>query len=175
MSPMPAPRKHRDRTPPSIIAPDLPPLRSTQTITASDLRCDFAMENIILEKTDLHAKQHPGLKLQGARFLHVRASGSNLDNPRMLDSLHDSCDWANASWNHAHIARCEMKGCRMTGFTAADSKFENIRFSECKLDLTVFHRTQFASCCFEDCVLQDSSFEEASLKDVVFRNCDLRR
>jgi uncharacterized protein YjbI with pentapeptide repeats len=172
---MATPKKRRETDSFSIISPDLPPIESTRPIAAGDLRSDIPIENVILEKTQLPEFHQPRLNLQSVRFQHVRASASNLDNLKLLDALHESCDWANAAWNHAHINRCVMNGCRMTGFTAADAKFENTCFTKCKLDLTVFHRTEFISCCFEDCVLHDSSFEEAILHDVRFKNCDLRK
>jgi uncharacterized protein YjbI with pentapeptide repeats len=172
---MPPPPNRPDARSFSIISPDLPPLESMREITASDLRPGAPIENVRLEKIDLHSLHQPRLDLRDARFHHVRASQCNFDNLKLLDTVHSSCDWANALWNHAHINRCILNGCRMTGFTAADAKFENTRFTNCKLDLTVFHRTEFTSCSFEDCVLHDSSFEEAILKDVRFKNCDLRQ
>jgi uncharacterized protein YjbI with pentapeptide repeats len=158
----------------SIISPDLPPIEVTRQIAASDLRSRLAIENAIFENTSFQAAHHSGLTLQGVRFLHVHGSDSKFDNLKLLDSIHDSCDWANASWNHAMVNRCALDGCRMTGFSAADAKFQNTRFKKCKLDLSIFHRTEFASCSFENCMLCDSSFEEAKFQDVIFKDCDLR-
>jgi uncharacterized protein YjbI with pentapeptide repeats len=171
---MHTPRKQSDGNSLSISLPDLPLVELTSTVAAGELRPQATLEDVILRETEFAGKRLAKLKLQGVRFLHVRASNCDLDNLRLRDALHDSCDWANASWNHAQVHRCVMEGCRMTGFTAGDARFEHTRFSKCKLDLSVFHRTEFTSCWFEQCILHDASFEEARLIDVVFRNCDLR-
>jgi uncharacterized protein YjbI with pentapeptide repeats len=97
-----------------------------------------------------------------------------LQNLRLLDALHDSCDWANASWDQANVIRCVLTECKMTGFGAANARFENVCFRRCKMDLAIFQRTEFRACSFENCLLHDSSFEEAILHSVRFRGCDLR-
>ena len=159
---------------PKIAAPDLPPIAATAVIASSELRPGSDLENITFQDVVLGQEPRASLKLRHVRFIRVKTSGCKLGNLRLVDSSHDSCDWANASWDHSRVHRCLLDDCKMIGFTASDSRFENARFRRCNLDLSVFHRTHFISCAFEDCVLRESSFEEAVLENVTFRNCDLR-
>jgi uncharacterized protein YjbI with pentapeptide repeats len=167
-------KKHRDVGEFAIIAPDLTPMESARTIARSELLPDSTFEDVVLDKTDLQAKRQPNMRFSGVRFFHVRGASSSLHNLKLLDAFHDSCDWANASWDRASVARCILMECRMTGFGAANASFENTSFRKCKIDMAVFQSTEFKACSFEDCLLHDSSFEEAVLRSVRFRGCDLR-
>jgi len=167
-------KKQRDPAEFSIVAPDLTPMEAARTIASVDLLPDSVLEDVILDRVDLQARQQSHISLRGVRFCHVRGSNCNLENLRLLDAVHDSCDWANASWDQANVIRCLLTECKMTGFGAANAKFENSCFRRCKMDMAIFQRTEFRSCSFENCLLHDSSFEEAILRGVRFRDCDLR-
>jgi uncharacterized protein YjbI with pentapeptide repeats len=157
----------------AIIAPDLPPLNIARRIVAGELLADSALEDVALDRIGLHARQGANISLRGARFSNVRGTESKFRNLRLLDGVHDSCDWSNAAWDGAKVARCIFTECKMTGFGAANARFENTCFSRCKIDLGIFHRTEFKSCSFEHCLLRDSSFEEATFRQVRFRGCNL--
>jgi uncharacterized protein YjbI with pentapeptide repeats len=156
-----------------IIPPDLPPMEVARRSIAAELLVDSILEDVVLDRIDLHARQAANITLRGARFCNVRGSDSNLPNLKLLDAVHESCDWSNAAWDGAKVARCIFTECKMTGFGAANARFENTRFSRCKIDLGIFHRTEFECCSFEHCLLRESSFEEAMFRQMRFRGCDL--
>src|SRR5688572_14237637 len=122
----------------SVAAPQLPAMEAAQRILARDVGRDGALENVVLERLELRGES--GVKIQGGRFLNVAASNTKFAKLRLLDALHHSCDWANSEWEQAKVDRSEFDGCRMTGFSAADARFENVRFSKCRMELSIFHR-----------------------------------
>ena len=172
-NPMGSLKTQRDGEEFAIIAPDLPPTDVARRSIAAELLADSTLEDVILDRIDLHAMQGANITFRGGRFCNVRGSDSNFRNLRLLDAVHDSCDWSNAAWDGAKVARCVFTECKMTGFGAANARFENTCFRRCKMDLGIFLRTEFESCSFEHCLLRESSFEEAMFRQVRFRGCDL--
>jgi len=172
--PMATSNKQRGPGELAIMAPDLPPMDQARRIVAAELLPDSVLEDVILDKINLQARRGSKIKFRGARFCNVRGSDSNFQNLRLLDVAHNSCDWSNASWDRANVARCVLTECKMTGFGSAGARFENTCFSRCKMDLAIFQRTEFKLCSFENCLLRDSSFEEAIFCSVRFRGCDLQ-
>jgi uncharacterized protein YjbI with pentapeptide repeats len=167
-------KKQRSAAEIAVDAPDLPSIDAARRLVAGELAPDCTFEDVILQKIDWQAKREANITFRGARFCGVRGRESNFQNLRLLDVLHDSCDWSNASWDRANVARCVFAECKMTGFGSAGARFENACFNRCRMDMTIFQGTEFKSCSFENCLLRDSSFEEAIFCGVRFRGCDLQ-
>jgi uncharacterized protein YjbI with pentapeptide repeats len=166
-------KKQRDPGQFAIIAPDVAPIDTARRILAAELLADSALEEVLLDRIDLQGSRGTNITFRGARFCGVRGTDSRFENLRLLDAVHESCDWSNAAWDGAKVARCVFTECKMTGFGAANARFENTCFIRCKIDLAIFHRTEFEACSFENCLLRDSSFEEAILSKVRFGGSDL--
>src|ERR1043165_8352096 len=157
--PMATSKKQRGAEEFAIIAPGRPPMEQVRRIGAAELQPDSVLEDVVLDRIDWQARQGSKITFRGARFGHVRGNGSNFPNLRLVDVAQNSCDWSNASWDRANVSRCVLTECKMTGFGAAGSRFENTCFTGCKMDLAIFQRTEFKSCSFENRLLRDSSFE----------------
>jgi len=158
----------------AVVAPELVPKDQARKVVAAELLPDSVLEDVILDRIDLQAARGPRITFRGARFCSVWGGESNFANLRLLNGVHDSCDWSNATWDRANVARCAFTACKMTGFGSSSARFVNTCFRGCKMDMAFFQKTEFRSCLFEDCLLRDASFEEAIFCGVRFRGCNLQ-
>jgi uncharacterized protein YjbI with pentapeptide repeats len=61
----------------------------------------------------------------------------------------------------------------LTGSTWMDGLFRDVRFSECRADLTRFRQCKLKSTTFENCDLRQADFQWADLNQVRFSGCNL--
>jgi uncharacterized protein YjbI with pentapeptide repeats len=107
-------------------------------------------------------------------FKHVRLGGTLLSAPHLRDVRFDTCDFAEAAWDKAQMARIEVIDSRLLGFKAIEARIQDALFKGCNGTLALFWSTTFKAVRFQTCVLREASFYEADLSAVVFDRCDLR-
>jgi uncharacterized protein YjbI with pentapeptide repeats len=86
----------------------------------------------------------------------------------------DTCDFAEAAWDKAQMARIEVIDSRLLGFKAIEARIQDALFKACNGTLVLFWSTTFKAVRFQTCVLREASFYEADLSAVVLDRCDLR-
>ncbi len=115
------------------------------------------------------------LSFEETLLKQVSLHATELAHARIGDSRLSECDLANASWFQADFARVEMLNCRLTGFRAIESRWQDVLFKDCQASLAQFRFTVFKTARFEHCDLSDADFQGADLTGVVFADCDLSR
>jgi uncharacterized protein YjbI with pentapeptide repeats len=68
----------------------------------------------------------------------------------------------------------ELRRVRLTGAAFPDAKLEDVRFVDCRVDLTSFRFARLERVAFEGCRLEEADFYAATLISVSFAHCDLR-
>ena len=109
------------------------------------------------------------LALAGGDF-----SGACLRGLEITDATLRTCNLANVTALKASLSRCAFTGCRMTGFALADSTVEDVRFSDCLVDLAAFGFTRLRRVIFDGCVLRDADFGDARFEFVRFHRCEMQ-
>ena len=91
------------------------------------------------------------------------------------DAVARDADWANTSASGLVLRRAQLHSCRLTGAELRDSRFVDVSFDGCRLDLAGLRRVTMERVVFRDCLMQEADLTAASLKDVLFERCDLQR
>lgn len=125
--------------------------------------------------------QHQALIAQAAEypaFVRLRMEGvqltaTQLTAPKLTDVYLSGCDLANAGWPRAIVHRTEFVGCRLVGFQALESHFQDVLFRECLGPLARWRFATFKAVRFEQCDLSGADFQGADLSGVVFSRCNL--
>jgi uncharacterized protein YjbI with pentapeptide repeats len=86
----------------------------------------------------------------------------------------DTCDFAEAVWDKAQMARIVVVDSRLVGFKAGEARIQDAFFKDCNGTLALFWSSTFKAARFQSCVLREASFYEADISGVVFDRCDLR-
>lgn len=114
--------------------------------------------NIVLEQ----------VAMRGATLLQSR-----FRSPRLRDLRADDCDLANADWERADGLRVEWRECRLVGFSAAESRWQDVLWRGCNLTLARFRFGDFRTVWFDQCDLTEADFHGAKLSSVRFTRCNL--
>ena len=131
-------------------------------------------EEVLIEDVPLRGTIAKHLCCEHSYFRQVDLSKSRWDSVELGDVLVDNCQLSNAVWCNCRIERVALRRSQLTGFAAADGKFQADQFGRCKMNLSVFHDTHFVDCRFEKCDLREADFQGASIRRTIFRECDLR-
>jgi uncharacterized protein YjbI with pentapeptide repeats len=128
----------------------------------------------IFAQSELVGQTAQGVTFDTVRFEHVRLSGMVLGAPHLRDVYFDTCDFAEAVWDKAQMARVAVVDSRLVGFKASEARIQDAFFKECNGTLALFWSSTFKAARFQSCVLREASFYEADISGVVFDHCDLR-
>lgn len=108
------------------------------------------------------------LELSGDDFSGARVRGLEITDATLRD-----CNLANLTAVKGSLLRCAFAGCRMTGLALPDSGLEDVRFSDCLIDLAAFGFSRLRRVIFDGCILREADFTEARLESVRFHRCEL--
>lgn len=114
---------------------------------------------------------YDGVQVGGGDF-----SGQTLATIEAVDSGFEGLTLAGAILRRWAVERCRFTRCDLSNASLADSAFEDVHFSACKLvgvDFAQVRRVSFEAR-FVDCSLRLARFSGMSLRTVTFERCDLR-
>jgi len=168
------PRKDQTARRASIRPPHLPETTAATALPHGVLADHSVYSDIILAQAELVGQAAQGLTFDTVYFKHVRLGGTLLSTPHLRDVRFDTCDFAEAVWDKAHMTRIEVIDSRLLGFKASEARIQEAFFKDCNGTLALFWSTTFKAVRFQTCALRDASFYEADLSGVVFDRCDLR-
>lgn len=103
----------------------------------------------------------------------VRLHTTQLTAPKLTDVRLNECDLANAVWPQAIVHRTKFVGCRLIGFQALESYFQDVLFEDCVGSLARWRFATFKHVRFEGCDLSGADFQGTDLSGVVFARCNL--
>ena len=166
--PSKGPTAKRDITPPHL--PETTPTTTPQ----GGLTDHGVYTDVCLAHAELGGQAARDVTFDTVHFKHVRLGGTLLSAPHLRDLRFDTCDFAEAAWDKAQMARIEVIDSRLLGFKAIEARIHDAVFRECNGTLALFWSTTFRAVRFQMCVLREASFYEADLSAVVFDRCDLR-
>lgn len=107
------------------------------------------------------------------RFARASLCDSNWERARLLDVELAHVDAANARWLEASWRRVAVRAGRWTGFDGSDGRYEDVRFSDCRMDYALLQRARFRRVRFERCDLTSAELAGADLRGVALRDCTL--
>ena len=166
--------RHTKATEPTALSyPDLPDAAtlSTEELPA-DLR-DTEIRERHLSAVDLSERDATGVRLIECRLDEVDLSGAILRRASIRDAVFRGGSWANVDAHQATLTRVELRGVRLTGAVLAASKIADVRFIDCRLNLSSVRFGQLERVTFENCRLEEADLYEATLTSVIFAGCDL--
>lgn len=127
--------------------------------------------------------------IHGETFTQLNCSGKQITGKEFDHCHFDACDFSDASFQQCEFTDCSFSHCNLNLLTVNNSKFMDIRFSDCKalaIDWSKAYWRGFtpgSPFTFQRCLLNSSSFyglnqsrivmEECRAHDVDFREADL--
>lgn len=165
-------RKDNDRRP-AIARPHLPPASAAKSLFDDQLIDHGVYTDLILSSVGLAGQTAQRPTFESVVFRNASLSATVLPGVHLRDVQLDTCDLAEAEWEHADLARVELLSCRMLGFKASEALIQDAVFKECDGRYAVLFSARFKAVRFERCMLGEASFQEADLSGVIFRDCDL--
>ena len=99
--------------------------------------------SLLLSGMDLSNQVAAHSSFEEVLFSQVNMSGTQWEALRLEDARLSQCDLMTANWYEAGVYRTEFIGCRMTGFLAAEARFQDVLFKDCQINLAQF---RFATC-----------------------------
>ena len=128
-----------------------------------------------LSTTDLSGCDATGARLIECRVDDVDLSGAVIRRASIGDTVVERGDWANVDAFEAELKRVNMHGVRLTGATLAATKISDVRFVDCRINLSSVRFGHLERVTFENCSMEEVDFYEATLSSVVFSGCDLTK
>lgn len=165
-------RKEKPRRP-AIARPHLPPASAAKNPFDGRLVDHGVYADLILSSVNLSGQTAQRPTFESVVFHNGSLSASVLPGVHVRDTQLDTCDLAEADWEHADLARVELLSCRLLGFKATEARFQDAVFKDCDARYAVLFSTHFKAARFERCMLGEASFQEADLSGVIFHQCDL--
>ncbi|MGH2506685.1 MAG: pentapeptide repeat-containing protein [Ktedonobacteraceae bacterium] len=160
---------------PTLKPPVLPKKFLGRTLPGGQLVPYGRYGQLSLTREQFNGQHAEHLSFEEMLFKQVGLSATELAHARFVDSRLSACDLANAHWSQADCARVELLDCRLTGFRATESRWQDVLFKDCQASLAQFRFATFKTARFEHCDLSDADFQGADLTGVVFVACDLSR
>lgn len=129
--------------------------------------------NLKVSNASLANQSATKVRLKSVWFKQTALGAMRLIAPQLSDLRLENCDLANTIWEKATVRRAAISGCRMTGFKAIESHWQDVVFQECIGTLAQFRYAKCKGVRFEKCNLANADFQGADLSDVRFIQCDL--
>jgi uncharacterized protein YjbI with pentapeptide repeats len=167
-------RKGKGRHP-AIVRPHLPPAAASMNPFDDQLMDHGVYADLILSSVSLAGQTAQRPTFESVVVSNGRLNATVLPGVHWRDARFDTCDLAEADWEHADLARVELLSCRLLGFKATEALIQDAIFKDCDARFAVWFSTRFKAVRFERCMLDETSFQEADLTGVIFRQCDLRQ
>ncbi len=130
-------------------------------------------EQLLFSHHDLSQQRGQHVSFDQVLLQQVQLNATTLQKSSVLDSRFKVCDLANAEWPEANLTRVELLDCHLTGFQAAEARFQDMLFKDCQAHFASFALAIFKSVRFEDCDLSEANFYQADLTGVIFTRCNL--
>jgi len=138
-----------------------------------DLESEAEYSRLGFVDIDLSGRVAESVRFEQCKFTGVDLSGSTLSQATLSDCHFGRSNLANLRAEKSSLHRVELSVLRMTGFTWVDGLLRDVRFNECRLDLSSFRFTEATGVVFEDCNLTRADFSHADLGGAQFLGCDL--
>ncbi|RKP52331.1 DUF2169 family type VI secretion system accessory protein [Trinickia fusca] len=167
--------------------------RSRRTFVAAAVAAGRSLEGIDLTGADLSAMDLRGARFAGAMFENADLSGTDLADTdlsrtvlaratlRQTKFCHsdltganlsladcDHTDFTGADLSDCIVERVQLRNCRLTGATLA-----NTRFGDCGFKATDFSRATLSNLIFIDQSFEEVDFSGATIRKMLLLNCSL--
>lgn len=152
-----------------IAAPKLPP--SLDDITVDVLQTDDIYEAVRIRKLVAPAARAFNVSFDECELHKPLLQSAMLEKLQLRDVRFMGGDCTAVNSSDGGVLRVRFDDVRMTGFDASRSKYKDVTFANCKLDMANFRFAKLTNIRFENCNLTDCDFQSAELTNVVFRNC----
>jgi uncharacterized protein YjbI with pentapeptide repeats len=159
----------------AIQAPKLPSALSAWALPNGALQEDETYADAKVEQEVLAGQAVRNLRFQRIQFKTVAFSQTDFAALRLLDVRFEACDFANAHWEQATGERIEWQRSQLIGFTAPESRWQDLTISGCNLQLSQFRFALFKNVQFIECDFTDADFYGADLTGARFHKCNLTK
>jgi uncharacterized protein YjbI with pentapeptide repeats len=153
--------------------PAPPNALDTAELPTHDVENDAARNALDYLGLDLAGRSAAFAEFKRCRFAHSNLSGTTFERATFTDCLFHNCDIANLRARQSSMTRAELSVVRMIGLHWSDGLLQDVRFDECRIDLSSFRFSTLTRVVFDRCTLSGAEFSNADLRGAEFRGCDL--
>ncbi|MBK0378082.1 pentapeptide repeat-containing protein [Mucilaginibacter segetis] len=135
------------------------------------------IEDKIYSKISAEQIKGNNLTYENCKFTGCDFAGNYLDSIVFIDCVFEDCNLALASVANTGFQNINFTHCKLSGVNFSKSRdflFE-INFDHCILDNAIFYRKKNKSAKFSDCSMVETDLTEADLASAKFVNCNLHR
>jgi uncharacterized protein YjbI with pentapeptide repeats len=131
------------------------------------------LEGVLLRRADVAGQVASDVRLDQCRVTDVDLTGTQLVRPLLQDVVVAGGTWANLRTSDLRARRADLRNVRMTGADLSSAELEDVRFSDCRIDLASLRFARLSRVSFERCRLDEIDFTGATLESVRFTDCVL--
>jgi len=172
MRPGSAPRKGAPDTREPLPAKVLRPLLDAE-LPRDDLVEEAALTCLLLADLDLSGREVVNADIAESRIDTCRFGPGRFDRISMSDCELTGCDLANLLAENSSMIRVSLVNSRATGLSWGGGLFKDVRWENCRADMSAFRFTRFTRVLFSGCDLRQADFQNADLRGIRFEGCDL--
>ncbi|MCB9147819.1 MAG: pentapeptide repeat-containing protein [Caldilineaceae bacterium] len=158
---------------PQISRPMLPKQLAPTALQLDTIRDEDEFSAFLSSGAELAGLAVEHLRLTQGHLQNANLSSAHLLSPRLTDIKLSSCDLANADWFQT-AGRCvQMDDCRLVGFAANESHWQDFCIEHSLCTAVQFRFATLKRTIFVDCDLRGANFQGSDLAGVRFRKCNL--
>jgi uncharacterized protein YjbI with pentapeptide repeats len=164
------------RKPPPLLKParpKAPPSPAAAALPDNDLEDEGLLRGLSFDGLDLSGRKVAGVDFERCRMKDTSLNDSALDRSTFADCTVEQGNWANLKTYGSSLIRVEFVAVRLTGMVWSSGGLRDVRFSNCRADLSSFRFSRLTTVVFEGCNLRQADFQDADLKRTHFIDCDL--
>ncbi|MCB0081156.1 MAG: pentapeptide repeat-containing protein [Caldilineaceae bacterium] len=158
---------------PQISRPMLPKQLAPTALQLDTIRDEDEFSAFLSSGAELAGLAVEHLRLTQGHLQNANLSSAHLLSPRLTDIKLSSCDLANADWFQTAGQRVQMTDCRLVGFAANESRWQDLRIERSLCTAVQFRFATLKRTIFADCDLRGANFQGTDLTGIQFRKCNL--
>ncbi len=141
--------------------------------TGATLAGEQDLSGVLVEDADFSSTDLNAVSIEAAMLLRVSLETSKLKHFNLTDVYAEDCLMFGSDLDGSGWLRVEVKGGNFSGLIVSDASFEEVVFSNCKLNMANFRFSKLKSVTFVNCNLQEADFYAAHLSQARFEKCNL--
>jgi hypothetical protein len=143
-----------------------------EAVGADTLEDELTWRHALVEG-DAATREVDGVDIEACRLRSVLLTGARLTRLHINDSVLEGCDLSGAFLEDAVLQRVELHSCRLLGWQAPMTRWQDVRLVDCRLDEANLRMGQGEHVTFESCSMRSVDLYETRWERARFFDCDL--
>jgi len=133
------------------------------------------IKTMLLEKQNFFENPLAKEAYENCRYVNCEFGNANLEALQFFDCHFTNCNFSLAKLNSTVFRDALFKDCKLLGlsFEHCSEYGLSVRFENCNLNHSMFHKKKLTKTIFNNCQLQEVDFTACDLSNSQFINCDL--